>query len=107
MSLYEFEKEYTYDSGDTSITGTGSGVHLYKDVSFTFDILDRSLSRITNSIDINRNSSIGDMAISILDTGGSVVYPNYYSGAARRTFTFKEQENIDVLVLIKKILVFL
>ena len=96
MSLYEFEREYTYDSGDTSITGTGSGVHLYKDVSFTFDILDRSLSRITNSIDINRNSSIGDMAISILDTGGSVVYPNYYSGAARRTFTFKEQENIDV-----------
>jgi len=96
MSLYEFESEYTYDSGDTSITGTGSGVHLYKDVSFTFDILDRSLSRMTNSIDINRNSSIGDMAISILDTGGSVVYPNYYSGAARRTFTFKEQENIDV-----------
>jgi hypothetical protein len=96
MSLYEFESEYTYDSGDTSITGTGSGVHLYKDVSFTFDILDRSLNTINNSIDINRNSSIGDMAISILDTGGSVVYPNYYSGAARRTFTFKEQENIDV-----------
>ena len=96
MSLYEFESEYTYDSGDTSITGTGSGVHLYKDVSFTFDILDRSLNSMRSSIDINRNSSIGDMAISILDTGGSVVYPNYYSGVARRTFTFKEQENIDV-----------
>lgn len=96
MSLYEFESEYTYDTGDTTVTGTGSGVHLNKDVSFTFDILDRSQNRLSNSVDINRNFSIGDMAISIINTGGSVVYSNYYSGAAKRTFTFKEQDNIDV-----------
>lgn len=96
MSLYEFESEYTYDTGDTTVTGTGSGVHLYKDVSFTFDILDRLSGSLTNSADINRNSSIGDMAISIINTGGSVVYPNYYSGVAKRTFTFREQDNIDV-----------
>ena len=96
MSLYEFSGEYTYDTGDTTVTGTGSGVHLNRDVSFTFDILDRSSNKLTNSIDINNNPFIGDMAVSIINTGGSVVYPNYYSGTARRTFTFKEQDNIDV-----------
>ena len=31
--IYEFEKNYILDTGSLDVTGTGSGVHLYKDVS--------------------------------------------------------------------------
>jgi hypothetical protein len=94
--IYEFEKTYTIDTGDLTQTGTGSGVHLYKDVTLTFDITDRLGNIATTSYQINTNPSIGDMVISILDTGSSVIYPNYYSGIPLKSFTFSEQNNTDV-----------
>lgn len=94
--IYEFETTYTIDTGDLTQTGTGSGVHLYKDLTLTFDITDRLDNVATTSYEINANPSIGDMVISILDTGGSVIYPNYYSGIPLRSFTFTEQNNTDI-----------
>jgi hypothetical protein len=94
--LYEFPTQYVFDPEDTSITGSGSGVHLFEDVTLTFDIIDREGSFLGDSVSINKNPFIGDMKISILNTGSDIIYPNFYSGAALRSFTLTKQENIDI-----------
>ena len=38
--MFEFPTNYTQDTGALNDYYTGSGVHLYKDVSLLFDILD-------------------------------------------------------------------
>jgi hypothetical protein len=94
--LYEFPTQYVFDPEDTSITGSGSGVHLFEDVTLTFDIIDRDGSIIDNSVSINKNPFIGSMQINILNSSGSSIYPNYYSGASLRSFSLTKQENIDI-----------
>jgi hypothetical protein len=96
MDLYEFDLNYVFNPEDTSITGSGSGVHLFEDVTLTFDIIDREGSSLGDSVSINKNPFIGDMKISILNTGSDIIYPNFYSGAALRSFTLTKQENIDI-----------
>lgn len=94
--LYEFPKSYQYDTGDLSITGTGSGIHLFKDITLSFGITDRMGENLNTAKQINDNPYVGNMFISILDTGGNVVYPNFQTGKALKSFTFTEQQNINV-----------
>jgi hypothetical protein len=94
--LYEFPPQYTFDPEDTSITGLGSGVHLFEDITLTFDIIDRAGSIANNSVSINKNPFIGDMRVDVLDSSGNIVYPSYYSGAALRSFTLSKQQNMDI-----------
>jgi hypothetical protein len=96
MSLYEFQPSYQFDETNTSLGGSGSGVHLFKDVTLTFDMLDRFKQPLNTSKDINDNVFVKDMSISIYNTYNDLVYENFYSGIALRSFTFTEQNNIDV-----------
>lgn len=94
--LHEFTTTYTYDTGDATIVGTGSGVHLYKDVTFNFGILDRTATKLATSKQIFGNPYVGLITVDILDTGGNIVYTGYDSGYALKSFTLTERENIDI-----------
>lgn len=94
--LYEFDKVYHTNTGDTVVTGSGSGVHLHKDVTFKFTFADRQGKTMNNVRQIRDNPFIDKYDISIIDTDGSVVYEKYRSGYKGSYFTLTENENAAI-----------
>jgi hypothetical protein len=95
--LYEFEVVPPTTGADLANVSTGSGVHLYKDVTLTFsDIVDRQGNNLRTQEQLQNNIFFEGFDIDILDSTGGMVFTGYKSGLKSRTFTFTEQENIEV-----------
>ena len=85
------------DTGNLGNIATGSGVHLYKDVTLTFsEITDRAGNQLTTQEELENNLFFDGFDIDILNTTGGMVFTGYKSGVKSRTFAFTEQENINV-----------
>tara|TARA_B100000900_G_scaffold10158_1_gene8345 strand:+ start:2010 stop:3362 length:1353 start_codon:yes stop_codon:yes gene_type:complete len=95
-TLVEIPSQYILESGIPSLVSSGSGVHLEKDVTFSFNFMNREGAELSTVGQINNSFFIGDQQIDIIDKNGTVVAEKFYTGAALKSFTFKEQDNLDV-----------
>jgi hypothetical protein len=94
--MYEFDTSFNVDTGDFSKVFSGSGVHLNKDVSFSFSLMDHQLNTIENDQQLIENPLINNLAFDILDSGGNVVFPNYLSGGTSRSIYISESANRSI-----------
>ena len=95
--LHEFETVPPVTGANLAHVSTGSGVHLYKDVTLTFsDIIDRRGDNLLTVQQLEDNIFFDGFDIDILDITGGLVFTGYKSGVKSRTFTFTEQDNIAV-----------
>jgi hypothetical protein len=94
--MFEFETTFNVNTGDLSQTYTGSGVHLKKDVTLSFTLLDPQLNLIKTDSDLINNPLTNIVSFDILDSNGNVVFPNYKSGTSSRSLTLTEIENASI-----------
>jgi hypothetical protein len=94
--MYEFETSFNADTGNLSQVFSGSGVHLSKDVTFSFSLIDHQLNTIENDQQLIENPLINNLAFDILDSGGNVVFPNYISGGTSRSIYISESANRSI-----------
>lgn len=93
--LYEFENGYNLNTGDLLPIFYASGVHLNKDVSLAFSIVDPQGKSILNDLELRENPLIKNISYDILDINGKTLYENYSQGLTR-LFSLKELENISI-----------
>jgi hypothetical protein len=85
------------NTGYLNYPSTGSGVHLFRDVTLTFsDIVDRAGASLETQDELQNNLFFNGFDIDILDITGGMVFTGYRSGLKSRSFSFTEQENINV-----------
>lgn len=94
--MYEFETVFDVNTGDLNGIVTGSGVHLNKDVTISFALLDQQANAVQNDQQLINNPLISDVVFDILDINGNTVYPNYLSGGTTRSITITEADNISI-----------
>jgi len=94
--MYEFDTFFPDVTGDLTHSYTGSGVHLYGDVTFNFSLLDQQQNSIINDYQLINNSLVNVVAFDILDTGANVIYANYKSGTTSRSLTLSKSENESI-----------
>ena len=95
--MYEFDTEFIFDpTEDLSLSYTGSGVHLFKDVTFSFSLIDQQQTLIENDYQLINNPLVNVVAFDILDTGGNVIFENYKSGTTSRSITVTANENESI-----------
>lgn len=94
--IHEFQTSFTADSTDLSKITTGSGVYTEgADVTLQFNILNRNGEQLSSAAQIAADPFVSGQKISILNTDGSVVFPDYRIGGDS-TFNFSSSQNIDV-----------
>jgi hypothetical protein len=94
--MYEFETSFNADTGNLSQVFSGSGVHLNKDVTFSFSLIDHQLNTIENDQKLIENPLINNLAFDILDSSGNIVFPNYISGGTSRSIYISESANRSI-----------
>lgn len=94
--MFEFDTNFNINTGDLNQSYVGSGVHLYKDVTFSFSLLDPLGNIIENDSQLIYNPLIDKVIFDILDTGGNLIYKNYKSGTTSRSLTISEAENKSI-----------
>lgn len=94
--MYEFETFFDVNTGDLTRIFSGSGVHLNKDVTFSFGLIDQQTNTVSNDQQLIANPLINNISFDILNSSGSVVVPNYLSGGTTRSITITESENQSI-----------
>jgi hypothetical protein len=85
------------DTGNLANSATGSGIHLFRDVTLTFsEIVDRAGVTLETQDQLQNNLFFNGFDIDILNITGGMVFSGYKSGLKSRSFPFSEQENINV-----------
>jgi hypothetical protein len=93
VELEEFDPVFELDTGNLNRVFTGSGVHLRRDVSFSFDFLDQQGGIIATDQDYLNNPLLDGAVFDIIDITGGLVVPNYLSGKNTRSLYLSELEN--------------
>ena len=99
--MFEFPTSYILDTGALTDYYTGSGVHLYKDVSLLFDILDPEGSTFLTDAEVANSSIIKNVSFDVLTTGGNLIYQNYRNGKTR-FLKISEEENVNLFGFYQK-----
>ncbi len=99
--MFEFEANYNSNTGDPNVIAIGSGVHLNKDVSFYFSILDNKSNLIESTQSLRSNVFIKDVTFDVLDIDGSTILPEYMI-SANTSFLLSENENMSIFGDYKK-----
>jgi hypothetical protein len=99
--MFEFPTTYTLNTGALTDYYTGSGVHLYKDVSLFFDILDPEGSTFLTDAELANSALVKNISFDVLSTGKNLIYENYRSGKTR-FIKISEQENINLFGFYQK-----
>ena len=94
--MFEFDTTFDVNTGDLEALYIGSGVHLYKDVTFSFGLIDPIGNVIENDAQMIANPLINEVIFDIMDTGRNVIYPTYKSGITSRSITITENENESI-----------
>ena len=94
-NIYEFESVFNVDTGDLVSVTTGSGVHRHGDVTLQFGLGNPVGGTMTSSAAIAQDPFISGQKISILDTNGGLVFPNYRI-TTDSIFNFTVSQNADV-----------
>ena len=96
MPLYEFTPSFTVDQTDLSLTSTGSGVHLKKDVTVNLGILDRVSGGVAGNEGLLSNPYVNNVSVDILNIDGTVKFQNYLTDYKSNIFSITEYNNINV-----------
>ena len=99
--MFEFPTNYTLDTGALNDYYTGSGVHLYKDVSLLFDILDPEGTVFLTDSELANSPSIKNISFDILSTGKDLIYENYSTGKSRFV-KIPQEDNINLFGFYQK-----
>jgi hypothetical protein len=94
--MFEFDTTFDVNTGELEASYIGSGVHLYKDVTFSFGLIDPMGNVIENDAQMIANPLINEVIFDIMDTGKNVIYPTYKSGITSRSITITESENESI-----------
>ena len=94
--MFEFDTTFDVNTGELEASYIGSGVHLYKDVTFSFNLIDPVGNIIANDSELINNPLINEVIFDILDTGRNIIYPTYKSGVSSRSITITEAENESI-----------
>ena len=88
--MYEFETFFDVNTGNLTQVFSGSGVHLNKDVTFSFGLIDQQANVVNSDQQLIANPLINTIAFDILNSDGSVAIPNYLSGGSARSITISQ-----------------
>ena len=94
--MFEFDTTFDVNTGELEASYIGSGVHLYKDVTFSFGLIDPMGNFIENDAQMIANPLINEVIFDIMDTGRNIIYPTYKSGVTSRSITITENENESI-----------
>jgi hypothetical protein len=96
INLFEFDPVFDVNTGNLNQIFTGSGVHLQKDVTFFFDILDQQLNIISSNQQFLENPLINGCVFDIVDINGNTVVPNFFTGKYSRSVTVSALDNENI-----------
>jgi hypothetical protein len=96
VPLVEVFPVFDVDTGNLNQVFTGSGVHLKKDVTFFFDILDQQLNTISSNQQFLENPLISGCVFDILDATGKTVAENFFTGKYSRSVAVSALDNENV-----------
>jgi hypothetical protein len=94
--LNEFDPVFDVDTGNLNQIFTGSGVHLQRDVTFSFDFLDQQGFTVATDDDYINNPLLDSVIFDVLDATGGMVFPNYLSGKSSRSLFISELDNESI-----------
>jgi hypothetical protein len=94
--IYQFDPIFYLNTNDLSEEATGYAIHRNRDVTFVFDITDRQKNVLNSPSALLESPFLRELDIDILDVSGNTIIDNYVSGSFENSFTFTEQDNIDV-----------
>lgn len=89
--MYEFDPSFNVNTGSLNQVFSGSGVHLNRDVTFSFGLIDQQANAITSDQQLIDNPLVDSIVFDILDSGGNVIYPAYLSGGQADLSPFLKQ----------------
>ena len=95
ISLVEIPPVFNVDTGNLNQVFTGSGVHLKKDVTFFFDILDQQLNTVSSNQQFLENPLIDRCVFDILNADGTTAAASFLTGTSR-SITVSALDNQDV-----------
>jgi hypothetical protein len=94
--MFEFDTTFNVNTGELDFSYIGSGVHLYKDVTFAFSLIDPMGNIIENDAALISNPLIDSVIFDIMDTGRNIIFPTYRSGTTSRSITITEYDNESI-----------
>jgi len=100
--MFEFDTQFLVNTGSLGTVYTGSGVHLNRDVTFSFTLVDPEETVIKTDYDLIKNPFVSTVAFDILNKSGQTVFANYKSGTTSRSLTLTEIENASIFGVYEK-----
>lgn len=91
--MYEFDTFYNFNTGDTSLVFTGSGVRLTKELDLSISLRDPDGGLISSDYDLVQNQYVEAISFDILDINGNNRQIAYQSGKNSNNIKFTELEN--------------
>jgi len=96
VPLVETYPVFDVETGNLNQVFTGSGVHLKKDVTFFFDILDQQLNTISSNQQFLENPLISGCVFDILNATGKTIAADFFTGKYSRSLTVSALDNENV-----------
>ena len=96
IPLTETPPIFNVDTGNLNQVFTGSGVHLKKDVTLFFDILDQQLNTVSSNQQFLENPLISGCVFDILNVDGTTAAANFSTGKSSRSLAFSALDNENV-----------
>jgi hypothetical protein len=96
VPLTETPPVFNIDTGNLNQVFTGSGVHLKKDVTLFFDILDQQLNTVSSNQQFLENPLISGCVFDILNVDGTIASENFFTGKYSRSLAFSALDNENV-----------
>jgi hypothetical protein len=96
IETFEFDPVFDVDTGNLNQIFTGSGIHLQKDVTFFFDILDQQLNTISSNQQFLENPLISGCVFDVLNIDGTTAVENFFTGKYSRSLTITESDNENI-----------
>ena len=92
----EFDPTFDVDTGNLNQIFTGSGVHLKKDVTLFFDILDQQLNTVSSNQQFLENPLINECVFDILNVDGTTAAANFSTGKYSRSVVVSALDNENI-----------
>jgi hypothetical protein len=96
VPLFEIYPVFNVDTGNLNQVFIGSGVHLKKDVTLFFDILDQQLNAVSSNQQFLENPLISGCVFDILNANGTTASENFFTGKYSRSLAFSALDNENV-----------
>jgi hypothetical protein len=87
---------FDVDTGNLNQIFTGSGVHLQKDVTFFFDILDQQLNAISSNQQFVENPLVSGCVFDVVNIDGTTALENFFTGKYSRSVTVTASDNENI-----------